>query len=147
MGLTDLLQTDFIKLEMEGTTKEEAIRELSSLLMNKGVLLNEKVFIQAVLTREAECTTGIGMGVAIPHGKSDGVKQTSLCFGRSISGIEYDSLDGESVQLMFLIAVPADSDDEHLRILSQISRKIMHQDVREQLLLAETTEAIYAALS
>lgn len=147
MNLSELLQEEFIELNMQATTKEEGINELSSLLMSKGVLSNEKAFIQAVLMREAECTTGIGMGVAIPHGKSEGVEQGSLCFGRSKKGIGYDSLDGEPVHLLFLIAVPADSNDEHLRILSQISRKIMHTEVRQQLLKAETTADVYAALS
>ena len=147
MSLTNLLQGEFIELDMQASTKQAAITELSSLLMSKGVLNNEKAFIQAVLAREAECTTGIGMGVAIPHGKSDGVERASLCFGRSLKGFDYESLDGKPVHLIFLIAVPEDSNDEHLRILSQISRKIMHEEIREQLLTAKSADGIYAALS
>lgn len=80
------------------------------------------------------------MGIAIPHGKSSAVKEASIVFGRSNKGIDYDSMDGKPAHLFFLIAVPEESSDLHLRALSEISRKLMHNDVREQLFKAETFE-------
>src|SRR5699024_4849458 len=98
---------------------------------------------KAVLKREKEGTTGIGMGVAIPHGKSKTVQQPTLVFGKSKGGIEYDSLDGNPVYLMFLIAVPENSSDEHLKILSHLSRKLMREEIRNQLMNLEQKSEFY----
>lgn len=146
MGIKDLMIDELICLDLTASDKAEAIQELADLMENAKRLKNKKKYLKAVMKREAESTTGIGMGIAIPHGKSKGVKEPSLAFGRCPGGIKYDSLDGEAVQLVFLIAVPESSDDMHLKILSQLSRKLMHKEIRENLLHAQTKAELYEIL-
>jgi len=98
-----------------------------------------------VLRREKEFSTGIGMGIAIPHAKDSSVKEAALTLGISKAGIDYEALDGSLAHIFFLIAVPAESNDVHLKVLSYISRKLMHQEIRDRLLSAATYEEILAA--
>ncbi len=141
--MRDLLKPEFIHFDLQATTKNTAIRELTNAFVTKGVVKNDSVYLAAVMKREEESTTGIGFGVAIPHGKSAAVTKPALGFGRSQRGIEYDSMDNKPVHLVFLIAVPETSNDEHLRILSQLSRKLMHEEVRQKLMTVTTVEEIY----
>lgn len=146
MNITELLNANLIKLELNSKTKEDVIKEMAKLLEENGKLLDKDKYIKAVLDREKEFSTGIGMGIAIPHGKSSGVKEPALVFGRSSGGIDYQSMDDESAHLFFLIAVPEESSDEHLKILSQISRKLMHSELRDSLMKASTSEEIITLL-
>ena len=141
--IRDVLKPAFINFDLQATDKLAAISELANTFVSKGVVTNESVYVKAVMKREEESTTGIGFGVAIPHGKSAAVTEPSLAFGRSQAGIQYDSMDGKPVHLMFLIAVPETSNDEHLRILSKLSRKLMHEDVRQKLMTVTNIEEIY----
>lgn len=141
--IRDVLKTAFINFDLAVTDKQAAISELANTFVTEDVVNNENVYLEAVLKREEESTTGIGFGVAIPHGKSAAVTEASLAFGRSQAGIQYDSMDGEPVHLMFLIAVPETSNDEHLKILSKLSRKLMHDDVRQKLMTVTDVEEIY----
>lgn len=141
--IRDVLKPAFIKFDLKTTDKQAAISELANTFLKKGVVTNDSVYLEAVMKREEESTTGIGFGVAIPHGKSAAVAEPSLAFGRSQAGIQYDSMDGKPVHLMFLIAVPETSNDEHLRILSKLSRKLMHEDVRQKLMTVTDAEEIY----
>ena len=146
MNITELLNVNLIKLELTSKTKEDVIKEMAKLLEENGKLLDKDKYIKAVLDREKEFSTGIGMGIAIPHGKSSGVKEPALVFGRSSGGIDYQSMDDELAHLFFLIAVPEESSDEHLKILSQISRKLMHSELRDSLMKASTSEEIITLL-
>lgn len=141
--IRELLKPAFIHFDLQATTKKAAICELTNAFLTKGVVTNDSVYLEAVMKREEESTTGIGFGVAIPHGKSSAVTKPSLGFGRSQKGIAYDSMDNKPVHLMFLIAVPESSNDEHLRILSKLSRKLMHDDVRQKLMTVTDIEALY----
>ncbi|MBO0457656.1 PTS sugar transporter subunit IIA [Enterococcus hulanensis] len=141
--IRDVLKPAFINFDLQATDKLAAISELANTFVSKGVVTNESIYSEAVMKREEESTTGIGFGVAIPHGKSAAVTEPSLAFGRSQAGIQYDSMDGKPVHLMFLIAVPETSNDEHLRILSKLSRKLMHEDVRQKLMTVTNIEEIY----
>lgn len=146
MNITELLSVNQIKLELTSKTKEAVIKEMVKILDENGKLLDKDKYIQAVIDREKEFSTGIGMGIAIPHGKSSGVKEPALVFGRSMDGIDYESMDDEPAQLFFLIAVPEESSNEHLKILSQISRKLMHKELRESLMKASSAEEIITLL-
>lgn len=132
---------------LSATTKAEAIAEMVAKLDQEGLLLDKAAYHQAVLAREAEYSTGIGMGVAIPHGKSSGVKTPGLVFARSEAGVDFEAMDDKPSYLLFLVAVPEDSADTHLKVLSSLSRKLMHQDVREALMKAETYDAIIQILA
>ncbi|MGH4121541.1 MAG: PTS sugar transporter subunit IIA [Clostridium sp.] len=146
MNITELLNVNLIKLELNSKTKEDVIKEMVTILDKDGKLLDVDKYLQAVLDRETEFSTGIGMGIAIPHGKSSGVKEPALVFGRSVDGIDYQSMDEELAHIFFLIAVPEESSDEHLKILGQISRKLMHKELRDSLMKASSAEEIITLL-
>ncbi|MCB5956051.1 PTS sugar transporter subunit IIA [Enterococcus sp. CWB-B31] len=146
MSLKELMSEKLIVSELQSKNKEEGIKELAEKMAACGRVTDLPVYLNAVMKREEEATTGIGFGVGIPHGKSAAVAEPSLAFGRSKEGIVYDSMDGNPVHLLFLIAVPENSDNEHLRILSQLSRKLMHQEIREQLMNAVSNEEIYSII-
>lgn len=140
MATKDMFSKNRICFDLKATNKDEAIKELIEILYDDGKITDKEKFRQAVLKREEEFSTGIGMGIAIPHGKSDAVKEPSITFGRSNKGIDYESMDDKPAYLFFLIAVPEESSDIHLRALSEISRKLMHTEIREKLFKAQSFE-------
>lgn len=140
MATKDMFSKERVNFNLKATTKDEVLDELINMLVVDGKIIDKDKFKQAVLKREGEFSTGIGMGIAIPHGKSDAVKEASIVFGRSDKGIDYQSMDDKPAHLFFLIAVPEQSSDLHLRALSEISRKLMHSDVREQIFKAQSFE-------
>lgn len=146
MGLKELMTEETIVLELNSRSKIEGIEELAEKMAGIGRVIDLTSYLVAVMKREEEATTGIGFGVGIPHGKSSAVSSPTLAFGRSKEGISYDSMDGKPVHLLFLIAVPENSNDEHLRILSQLSRKLMHQDIRDRLMNAIDVKEIYSII-
>ena len=147
MNLNELLTVKQIKLELTSKTKEDVIIEMVKILDENNRLIDKDKYLKAVIDREKEFSTGIGMGVAIPHGKSSGVKEPALIFGRSVTGIDYESMDDEPAHLFFLIAVPEESSNEHLKILSQISRKLMHKELRDSLMKASSEQEVITLLN
>ncbi len=145
--LTDILTEDLIELNLNNTTKEGAIDELIAKLAKHQAITSEADFKAAILAREEESTTGIGMNIAIPHGKSAAVKEPCVVFGRREEGIDWESLDGSPAKLIFMIAVPADNkNDAHLKILQMLSRRLMDDQFREALLNVTTKEEAYDLL-
>ncbi|MBL4935917.1 PTS sugar transporter subunit IIA [Clostridium sp. YIM B02515] len=140
MATKDMFSKERVSFNLKASTKDEVLEELIQILINDGKIIDKDEFKKAVLKREEEFSTGIGMGIAIPHGKSSAVKEASIVFGRSSKGIDYQSMDDEPAHLFFLIAVPEQSSDLHLRALSEISRKLMHSDIREKISNADTFE-------
>lgn len=140
MATKDMFSKERVSFNLKASTKDEVLEELIQILINDGKIIDKDEFKKAVLKREEEFSTGIGMGIAIPHGKSSAVKEASIVFGRSSKGIDYQSMDDEPAHLFFLIAVPEQSSDLHLRALSEISRKLMHADIRERISNADTFE-------
>jgi len=145
VSISEVLRPELMKFDMEATDKKQAIQELAQLMWNHGYVEDLQGLVDATMEREAEYSTGIGMGVGIPHAKSAVVKQPVVAFGKSSKGIEFDSFDGEPVYLVFLIAVPEKSDKEHLNILSTLSRALMHEEVRDALMRATTPEEVIRA--
>ena len=146
MEISEVLPEEFIVLGMESRTKDRAIRELAAKLENTGYVTDIDTYLSAVMKREEISNTGLGMVVAIPHGKSGAVTKACVVFWRSRDGIDYKGDDGEPVYLLFLIAAP-EAADEHLRILANISRKLIHERVRNELRQAKTAQEVYQALS
>lgn len=140
MEIKDMFSKERVCLQLGAKNKLEAIDELIDILVKDGKINDKETFRKAVLKREEEFSTGIGMGIAIPHGKSDSVNEAAIVFGKSDQGIEYGSMDDKPAHLFFLIAVPQDSNDIHLRALSQISRKLMHTDVRNAIMNSSNFE-------
>ncbi len=142
MKISSLLNADLIKVNLQKTDKNEVLQELVNVLDNAGKLKSNDDFYKAILAREEETTTGVGNGIAIPHGKSSAVKEPSLAFGKSINGIDFGSFDDKPAKIFFMIAVPEEKSNEHLKVLAQLSRKLMHKDFREALLSADTKEEV-----
>ena len=143
-----LINKNLVTLNLEAKNKEEAIIKLAELAQKEGKITSVEEYARSVLDREKAYTTGVGNGIAIPHGKSKAVKEAMIVFGKTTDGIEWDSLDGKPVNLIFLLGVPEENvDNVHLKILSQLSRKLMNDSFIEMLKKAVTVEEILNALS
>ncbi|MBB3905834.1 PTS fructose transporter subunit IIABC [Anoxybacteroides rupiense] len=146
MKITDLLTEETIVLEAKARTKEEIIDELAQTLEQAGVLHDLKAFKEAVLLREAQSTTGIGDGIAIPHAKTSAVARPAVAFGRSNPGIDYDALDGKPSHLFFMIAAPDGADHTHLEALARLSSMLMDAAFRSRVESASTKEALLSVI-
>lgn len=142
MNLYDLLTPERIILNLRGTDKEAVFHELADVLVEEGIVLDKQGFMKAVLDRERQGTTGIGDGIAIPHGRSVFVRRPALALGLSRRGVAFDSLDGKPVHLVFMIAVPDQADEEHLYILAELSRMLLQEKIRNGLMEAGTKQEI-----
>jgi fructose PTS system EIIBC or EIIC component len=142
MKIIELLTQSTILLNIEGNKKEEAIDQLVDTLLNAGKITDRSAFKTAILKREELSTTGVGDGIAIPHAKVQAVKEPAIAFGKSISGVDYQSLDGHPAHLFFMIAAPEGANDTHLKALARLSGLLMNQEVRKQLLSANTKDEI-----
>lgn len=145
--LTDITSLELIETELIGETRDDVIDEMIQKLNHVGALHSKTEFRQAIMNREQESTTGIGMNIAIPHGKSEAVKKPSVVFGIKQSGVDWKSLDGTEAKLIFMIAVPKESEgNEHLKILQMLSRKLMDDNYRERLLSVKTKQEAHKLL-
>ncbi|MEB7394029.1 fructose-specific PTS transporter subunit EIIC [Mammaliicoccus sciuri] len=135
-----------ITIEDAEMSRDDAIDKLIHNLKHHNFIDDEEMLKEAVLKRESESTTAIGMNVAIPHAKSNVVKQPVVAVLKNKHGVEWESLDETQPKIIFLIAVPNDSSDTHLKLLQRLSRTLMDDETREKLINAESTEAIYNIL-
>jgi len=122
--LSSLLKDNLMELELEGKDKAEIIDELVDIITKSGKAKNKKALASAIIGRENLGSTAIGNGVAVPHAKIDGIKQTVLAFGRSAAGVDFNSLDGEKTHLFFMLISPKEDIGSHLKILAKISHLI-----------------------
>src|SRR5688572_17393872 len=144
MNLGNLLTVDQIIPEMKSTERWSAIVELVDLLVRLGQVKTEDrdVVLTALRQREETMSTGIGFGIAIPHASSDRVEQVVAAFGRSSTGIEFDSLDNAPIRFIVLFVVPKDQFQTHLRTLAAIAKFLNDRGVRERLASAVSAEEI-----
>ena len=133
MYITDLLDKKSIDLNGKPGSKSEAIDQVVDLMLKSGKIRDKDAYRKEVYRREEESTTGIGEGIAIPHGKCDAVIKPGLAAMVVKDGVDYDSLDGEPVNLIFLIAAPITKDNVHLDVLSKLSRLLMDEQFSEDL--------------
>ncbi|RWZ54959.1 PTS fructose transporter subunit IIA [Halobacillus fulvus] len=147
MKITDLLTKDTILLEMKANSKPEAIDELVGHLDKAGKLNNRDEFKQAIQAREDQSTTGIGEGIAIPHAKTNAVKDPAIAFGRSTNGLDYESLDGQPTNLFFMIAASEGANNTHLETLSRLSSFLMDNEFRSKLEAAKTEADVIEAIN
>lgn len=148
MQITDLLDKSYIELNLNGTSKQEVITELGNLLQSGGALSDQTAYEEAVLAREKEASTGIGFGIAIPHGKSEGVAKPAIALGIKRQGLDWDSIDGEDATIIFMLAVPHNQPgNEHLKVLQQLSRKLVDDDFRAALAAAGNKDEIYSLIA
>ena len=144
MNITGFLAERAVTTHIKSHTKEDEIRELVGLLVHAGSIKEKDVsrLVQILLKRESLGSTGIGQGVAIPHGKSDCVTQLVGAFGVSETGVDFDSLDGEPAHLFFLLVAPEDSAGPHLKALARISRLLKDKHFRDSLRHAKDERAL-----
>lgn len=146
LQLTDLLTPDRIRIPLESRTKDELLRELVDVVSEGQQPAERAELLRAVRDREAVLSTGVGNGVAIPHGKSPLLPELRMAAGTASDPVEYDALDGQPVRLVFLLVGPETAAGPHIKALSRIARLIRHDDVREQLMRAKSAEEFLAAL-
>ena len=140
MNIQELLNEQSILIPLEATSKEECMQSMIDGLAAAGCITDKAAYLEAVLKREETGSTGIGFGVAIPHGKSNGVSKPGVAFAKLTGPLDWKSLDDQPVRIVFMIAVPeAAAGNEHLQILIALSRKLINEEFRESLL--KVTEA------
>jgi PTS system nitrogen regulatory IIA component len=142
MQILDFLSADAIKLTLESKNKKDVIKELVELLVKSGKVNDKKKMVQTLMEREELGSTGIGQGIAIPHGKSDTVSDLAAAFALSSEGISFDSLDGEPVNIFFLLVAPEGAAGAHLKALARISSLLKDKYFRKSLLSAKTPEEV-----
>jgi PTS system nitrogen regulatory IIA component len=147
MKILDILDKRLILPEIASKSKEGVLRELVHVLGRVEGQINEERMTEILLERESLGSTGIGEGVAIPHGKSKEVKKILASFGRSLPGMDFQSLDGKPTHLFFLLIAPENSAGMHLKALAEISRLMKNQAFRKRLMDAPSAEEIYSLFS
>ena len=143
MRLTDILKPTNIKVPLVSTVKADAIGELVNLLKDNGEVTDSKKVLDSVLDREATRTTGIGNGLAIPHGKCAGVDHLVMAIGRPGTPIDFQAIDGRPVNLIWLLASPPDKTGPHIHALARISRLMTMDKFRLALAAAKTSQEIF----
>jgi fructose-specific phosphotransferase system IIA component len=146
MRLTEILKPQNIKVPVEAKTKTEAIGELVNLLAANGEVTDAKKVLDAVLERESTRTTGIGNGLAIPHGKCNGTDHLVMAIGRPATPIDFQAIDGRPVTLIWLLSSPPDKTGPHIHALARISRLMTIEKFRQTLLAAQTAQDLYDAI-
>lgn len=146
MRLTEILKPQNIKLPLEASTKAEAIGALVSLLADNGELTDPRKVLEAVLERETTRTTGIGNGLAIPHGKCTGTDHLVMAIGRPAIPVDFQAIDGRPVSLIWLLASPPDKTGPHIHALARISRLMTIDKFRHALMESKTSQDIYDAI-
>ncbi|WP_262177203.1 PTS sugar transporter subunit IIA [Haloarcula laminariae] len=144
--IDELIPASHISLSEPPAEKEATIEFLLDLVVESGRVDDRQAALDALLAREEETSTGVGMGIGIPHAKTEAVNRPSLAFARSDEGIDFGSMDGEPATLIFMILVPKEGGEDHLTILSSLSRALMHDDVRERLHEAEDESEVQDTL-
>ena len=146
MRLTEILKPQNIKVPVLAKVKTEAIAELISLLADNGEVVDPKKVLDSVLEREATRTTGIGNGLAIPHGKCNGTGHLVMAIGRPQTPIDFQAIDGRPVSLIWLLTSPPDKTGPHIHALARISRLMTIDRFRQALANAKTSQEIYDAI-
>ena len=142
MEIKDLLRKELMIMDLKASTKMEAIDEMIEKLKTEGIISDADEFKKLILAREEKSSTGIGEGIAIPHAKTEFVKEPALAMGRKMSGIDYDSLDGEPATLFFMIAAPDGANNTHIETLARLSQLLLDDDFKEALENAKTSDEV-----
>ncbi len=147
MKIMDILVQEAVLLDLESDSKDGVLAEMAGALGEAVPTVDRDRLLQVLTEREALQSTGIGEGVAIPHGKLDGLDRLLASFARCKAGLDFDSIDGQPTQLFFLLVVPEHSGGQHLKALARISRFLRDGSFRDRLLEAEKPEDVFAAIA
>ena len=147
MKIQDLLNKKVMLLDLQATTKEAAIDEMINSLVDNGVVTDFDVFKSGIMAREAQTSTGLGDGIAMPHSKNAAVKEATVLFAKSNKGVDYESFDGQPTNLFFMIAVPEGANDIHLAALAELSKYLMQDDFADRLRQVTSADEVIEAFN
>ena len=147
MKIQDLLNKKVMLLDLQATTKEAAIDEMINSLVDNGVVADFDIFKAGIMAREAQTSTGLGDGIAMPHSKNAAVKEATVLFAKSNKGVDYESLDGQPTDLFFMIAAPEGANDTHLAALAELSKYLMQDGFADRLRKVTSPDEVIAAFN
>lgn len=147
MKIQDLLNKKVMLLDLQATTKEAAIDEMINSLVDNSVVTDFDVFKAGIMAREAQTSTGLGDGIAMPHSKNAAVKEATVLFAKSNKGVDYESLDGQPTDLFFMIAAPEGANDTHLAALAELSKYLMQDGFADRLRKVTSPDEVIAAFN
>lgn len=145
MKIQDVLNKNVMLFDLQATDKEGVINEMVQSLLDNGVVTDFETFKAGIMNREAQTSTGLGDGIAMPHSKNEAVKEATVLFAKSNKGVDYASLDGQPTDLFFMIAAPEGANDTHLAALAELSKYLMKPGFADKLRQASTPEQVIAA--
>jgi len=146
MKIMDILKKEFILEELKAKSKREVLVELATVFAMGKIKFDPETMLRVLMEREKLGSTGIGDGIAIPHGKLAGLEEMVIAFGRSREGVDFEAMDGKPAHLFFLLMAPENSAGQHLKALAKISRMLKDATFRKYLLAAKTHDNLYQAL-
>lgn len=147
MKIQDLLRKDVMILDLKATSKEAAIDEMITSLVEHGVVTDFDTFKQGIMNREAQTSTGLGDGIAMPHSKNAAVKEATVLFAKSAVGVDYEALDGQPTYLFFMIAAPDGANDTHLAALAELSKYLLKDGFADQLRQVTSADEVIATFN
>ena len=145
MKIQDVLNKNVMLFDLQATDKEGVINEMVQSLVDNGVVTDFDTFKTGIMNREAQTSTGLGDGIAMPHSKNEAVKEATVLFAKSNKGVDYASLDGQPTDLFFMIAAPEGANDTHLAALAELSKYLMKPGFADKLRQASTPDQVIAA--
>ena len=146
MKIGDILSGDLIIPALTSKSKKEVLKELVSVIVKQNKLINKEELIEVLLEREKLGSTGIGDGIAIPHGKLKNIDTLLASFGKSIDGVDFDSMDGKPTHLFFLLVAPENSAGIHLKALARISRLLKDSSFKQDLMEAKLKDDLFKTI-
>ena len=146
MKLVDIIHPELISVDLKSRGKVDVLAEFGALMASHNKIVDEKTITRTLVERERLATTGVGDGVAIPHGKVEGLKEILAAVGISRTGVQFDAVDGEPVHIFVALLAPLSSSGDHLRALARISRLLKEPDIRNRLIDAETAQELYEVI-
>lgn len=147
MKIQDLLRKDVMILDLKATSKEAVIDEMITSLVDHGVVTDFDTFKQGIMNREAQTSTGLGDGIAMPHSKNAAVKEATVLFAKSTAGVDYEALDGQPTYLFFMIAAPDGANDTHLAALAELSKYLLKDGFADQLRQVTSADEVIATFN
>ncbi len=147
MKIDEILKKESVIADLLGDNKVKVIKEMTQCLKKNNFIKNDQALFETLMEREKLGSTGIGENIAIPHGKSDEVTKIITVLARSKNGVEFESLDQKPVHFVCMVIAPAHSTGQHLKVLARVSRIFKNQGLRDEILQAESSDAIYSILT
>ena len=146
MKLPEIIEENNIIPELKAKDKKGVLKELAEVISRHEPSIDKGELVKVLVERERLGSTGIGDGVAIPHGKMNGVSRPIISFGRSKQGLDFDSMDGQPAHLFFLLIAPEDSSSVHLQVLAKIAKILKNRDFRKKLMEPGTKKELYQTI-